>query len=117
MGVWKTQGGLGFRDLVYLNTALLTKQCWRLLKNPTSLAAQIIGAKYYLNSTILEATMGKRHSFTWRSLMSTCDVLKMGSFGGWGMVEIFGFWVTNGFWLQSPFLFSLHIEVLRRMQG
>jgi hypothetical protein len=51
---------------VYFDKTFLAKQGWRLLKNPTSLAVQIIGAKYYPNSTVLEAIMGKRPSFAWR---------------------------------------------------
>jgi len=84
--VSKTNGGLGFRDLLYFKKALLAKQCWRLFKNPTSLATQIIGAKYYPNSTVLEAIRGKQPSFDWRSLLSACDVLKKWANmagGGW----------------------------------
>jgi hypothetical protein len=48
------------------------------MQNLDSVAAQIIGAKYYPQSTFLEGTLGKRPSFAWRSLMSACDVIKNG---------------------------------------
>jgi hypothetical protein len=37
MGRSKTTGGLGFRDLIMFNKALLVKQCWRLIQNLDSL--------------------------------------------------------------------------------
>jgi hypothetical protein len=40
MGLNKDSGGLGFQDLENFNEALLTKQGWRLVQNPTSLVAQ-----------------------------------------------------------------------------
>lgn len=47
MGYSKAQGGVGFKDFVCFNKALLAKQRWRLLHNPNSLAASIIKAKYH----------------------------------------------------------------------
>jgi hypothetical protein len=47
MGRSKAVGGLGFRDLVLFNQALLAKPGWRLIQNPYSLSAQIIQAKYH----------------------------------------------------------------------
>jgi hypothetical protein len=55
MGCAKLEGGLGFRDLVLFNKALLAKQGWPLLQNPDSLTAKIFEAKYYENSSFLEA--------------------------------------------------------------
>jgi hypothetical protein len=63
MGVAKSNGGLGFWDLVMFNKALLAKQMWRLLMRPESLAAQIIKAKYHKICSVLDTTMGPRPSF------------------------------------------------------
>ncbi|GAU40964.1 hypothetical protein TSUD_187210 [Trifolium subterraneum] len=43
----KQSGGMGFRDLRAFNEALLAKQGWRLITQPTSLVAQVLKAKYY----------------------------------------------------------------------
>jgi hypothetical protein len=36
LGLSKAQGGMGFKDLICFNKALLAKQCARLLQNPKS---------------------------------------------------------------------------------
>lgn len=41
MGIHKIKGGMRFRDLESLNTALLAKQAWRFLQFPNYLAATI----------------------------------------------------------------------------
>jgi hypothetical protein len=74
----KNVGGMGFRDFRSFNKALLAKQCWRLWKNPDSLVGNIMKAKYFPDSNILEASLGKRPSFAWRSIISSCDLLKEG---------------------------------------
>lgn len=61
----KAEGGLGFRDLHSFNKAMLAKQGWGLLQNPTSLCARILKAKYYPNSGVLEAKAKLGCSYTW----------------------------------------------------
>jgi hypothetical protein len=117
MGMSKAQGGMGFRDLVSFNKALLAKQCWRLLQSPNSLAASIIKAKYYPHSTILEAKLGNRPSFAWRSLFSASDLLKNGLIWRVGDGKDIRVWQDR--WLPTPisFLFNLHDGFYRRMRG
>lgn len=53
--VWlKIRGWLGFQkfEQVQYNVALLAKQGWRLLTNPSSLAAQVFKARYYPHGTV-----------------------------------------------------------------
>jgi hypothetical protein len=57
MGTPKGKGGLGFQDLVCFNMTLLAKQGWRLLTSLDSITSQIIKAKYYHYSSILEANV------------------------------------------------------------
>jgi hypothetical protein len=75
MDVAKDKGGLGFRDLSMFNTALLAKQVWRILKNPDSLVAKIMKAKYFPHSSIMEANLGNRPSQAWRSVFAAKELV------------------------------------------
>ncbi|KAF5445540.1 hypothetical protein F2P56_034586 [Juglans regia] len=55
----KEMGGLGFGDLRCFNLALLSKQGWRILQNPTSLVAQVLKQKYFNKGDLLEAKFGQ----------------------------------------------------------
>ncbi|KAK2635503.1 hypothetical protein Ddye_030295 [Dipteronia dyeriana] len=50
----KSEGGLGFRDLGTFNRVLLAKQCWRIAKNPNSLATTVLRGSYFYNEDFLE---------------------------------------------------------------
>jgi hypothetical protein len=63
MGRAKSIGGLGFRDLVSFNKALLAKQGWRLLQDPDSMVGKILKAKYFPNESFLEAKLGSKPSY------------------------------------------------------
>lgn len=43
----KESGGLGFKDLYHQNTALLTKQLWRILSALNLLVSKILKARYF----------------------------------------------------------------------
>ena len=70
---------MGFRDLKAFNLALLTKQGWRLHQNPNSLVHRVLKAKYFSNSSFMEAQLGKKSSYIWRSIMAAKNIIKEGS--------------------------------------
>lgn len=45
----KATGGLEFRDLRLVNEALLAKQVWRLLKEPSLLMSKVLKGRYFPN--------------------------------------------------------------------
>ncbi|KAK2642401.1 hypothetical protein Ddye_024164 [Dipteronia dyeriana] len=71
-------GGLGFRDLEIFNSALLAKQCWRIFKNPTSLASRTLKGCYFPNDNLLNATKKSSGSFVWNSLLWGKGILESG---------------------------------------
>lgn len=71
----KTTGGIGFKNLHDFNVAMLGKQVWKLLKNPESLIGQILKARYFPRTSIVEADLGHNPSFVWRSLMTAKHII------------------------------------------
>ena len=72
-------GRLGFRDLHAFNLSLLTKLAWKLVQKTDSLFYRIYKARYFPNSTFLDAEMGHNPSYVWHSLLSAREVLLAGS--------------------------------------
>lgn len=70
--------GLGIRDLELFNLALLARQSWCLLQDPSSLSARILKVVYFPNSTILDAQLGANPSQVWRGILDGREVLKQG---------------------------------------
>lgn len=69
---------MGFTDLRVFNDALLGLQSWRLIREPNSLFARVMKAKYYANSDFLEASLGHPCSYSWSSIWSSKALLKKG---------------------------------------
>ena len=74
----KADGGMGFKDLRAFYLALLAKKEWQLIQNLGSLAHRVLKAKYFLGSNFIEAQLGKKPSYTWRSLVAVREVLDRG---------------------------------------
>ena len=70
----KRWGGLGFRDIEMFNLALLARQAWRILKEPSSLSARVLKAVYYPNVDFLEAGLGVSPSRVWRAISEGKEV-------------------------------------------
>jgi hypothetical protein len=74
----KRDGGLGFRDLHGFNLAMLARQAWRLVIAPDSLCAQVLKAKYYPQTSTLEAKPTQGMSYTFRSILKGVELAKEG---------------------------------------
>ncbi|GMI85899.1 hypothetical protein HRI_002259200 [Hibiscus trionum] len=99
LSVPKDVGGLGFRDLAKFNIALLAKQGWRLLQDPSSLLARVLKAKYFPTTTFLNASLGSAPSQIWRSLWSAKGLLQMGLKWRVGSGHSINIW--NDYWLPG----------------
>lgn len=73
-------GGLGYKALQEFNLAMLAKQGWRLMTCQDSLVYSVLKAKYFPNSSFLEADIQSCNSpsYTWRSIMKAQFSLREG---------------------------------------
>lgn len=109
MGRSKSQGGLGFRDLVSFNLALLAKQGWRLLQFPDSLVARVFKEKYFSQSSFLEASVGSHPSYAWRSLCNSRHLLAVGLRWRVGNGHSIKIWEDR--WIPCPTSFKIQSPV------
>ena len=75
----KSQGGMGFKDLAMFNDALLAKQTWRLIHDTQSLFYKVFKAKFFPNTSMMEARAPSNASYAWKSILKGRDVIKRGA--------------------------------------
>ena len=71
-------GGLGFKEIKKFNDALLAKQVWHMINNPDSLCHRVFKTRFFPECSILEAKDSICGSYTWKSILSACDVIRKG---------------------------------------
>jgi hypothetical protein len=74
----KGKGGLGYRDMHLLNQALLARQAWRMIQNPSSLCARVLKARYFPHGNMLDTVFSSDPSPVWKGIEFGLDLLKMG---------------------------------------
>jgi hypothetical protein len=74
----KQFGGLGFRDLVLFNQAMLGRECWRLLTEPKYLCARVLKGRYFPETDFWNASKPRSSSYTWRSILFGKELIKHG---------------------------------------
>lgn len=78
MAKHKTAGGMGFRNFRDFNIAMLGKQGWRFIINPSSLVSRLYKAKYFADTDFIHAKIGNSPSFIWRSIVKAKQLLLAG---------------------------------------
>jgi hypothetical protein len=57
---------------------MLSWQAWRLLTNPDTLCGQVLKAKYFPHSDVLQCVPQNGISYSWRSILKVADLIKEG---------------------------------------
>ncbi|XP_024196518.1 uncharacterized mitochondrial protein AtMg00310-like [Rosa chinensis] len=111
----KSEGGLGFRNMHFFNLALLAKQGWRLLTQLDSIIAKLLKAKYFPHCSFLEAELKGGASYSWHSIISGRDVLKLGLRYQVGSGCNISMW--NDPWVPIPHSFRPYSPIMEGMEN
>lgn len=101
----KSKGGLGFQSLAEFNQALPAKQCWRIIKNPSSLLAHVFKAKYFPLGDLFLARQCNHPSHVWHGLLWVMELLRLGCV--WRIDDGHSLKFFSDKWLNKPHSFSL----------
>jgi hypothetical protein len=99
LSIPKSCGGMGFKDFVLFNKAMLAKQGWRLISNPDSLCAKVLRGKYYHNGDIITAGKKRNSSHTWSAILFGREALHLGMIKRIGNGETTRMWHDH--WIPS----------------
>lgn len=116
----KESGGMGFKDLECLKQALLAKQAWRLIHFEDCLMSKVLKGKYYKNGGFIDAPLGAKPSYAWRSILHGRELLEKGLKYSVGNGRSLNVWTDK--WLEDddavcrpPFrrqrLFNVNLKV------
>lgn len=72
----KNEGGMGFRVLEDFNLALLSKLCWRILKNSNAMWVRVLKGIYFHSCSFMEARKGSHPSWVWSSILAGRELLQ-----------------------------------------
>lgn len=75
----KKWGGLGFKDLICFNKAMLGKQVWRIFNDANLLVSKVLKAKYFPNQSIFNCKVPRNSSWIWLSLMTAREEVERGT--------------------------------------
>lgn len=81
--------------LPFFNQALLGKQAWRIFSQPESLVARILKSRYFKGSSFLDASIGTRPSYAWRSILHGREAMKQGMMRKIGDGTRSNVWMSN----------------------
>ena len=83
----------------FLRYTMLAKQAWRMIQHIPSLFYRIYKARYFPSCSFIEAELGYKPSYVWRSLLVARDVILEGSRwrvrDGTKIVALCSKWLSN----------------------
>jgi hypothetical protein len=101
----KSLGGMGFRDMALFNQAMLGKQGWRLLTEPSSLCARVLKGRYFPHTDFWHAPKPRSSSYTWRSSLFGRELLFCGA--QWGIGDGRSVKITSDNWIPERPAYAL----------
>ena len=110
----KMVGGMGFRNLAHFNDALLAKQAWRLLHNKGTLFYKVFKAKFFPNTSLLEAKDTSSGSYAWKSILYGHDVINDGACWRVGNGKSIKIWQHH--WLPRKHLTKILSPMVETME-
>ncbi|XP_050222528.1 uncharacterized protein LOC126672620 [Mercurialis annua] len=75
----KKFSGMGFKRVRDFNIAMLARQAWRFLSMENNLIVKVFKAKYFPETSFLEASLRSNPSYVWRSLFECKSVMEKGA--------------------------------------